>query len=57
MRFQEKPPDHDHGIAGDDPDLAIDWNLPYGIAGIAPILSEKDKRHPRLKDAEKHFIK
>ena len=36
------------GIAWDDPDLGIDWKIPSGKA----ILSEKDRHHPKLKDAE-----
>lgn len=40
-------PDHEGAIAWDDPDLAIDWRIPGGKV----ILSEKDKHHPRLKDA------
>lgn len=30
----------------DDPDLGIDWRIPADRV----ILSEKDSRHPRLKD-------
>ncbi len=39
-------PEHDRGLAWDDPDLAIAWPLD----GIEAILSEKDTRHPRLAD-------
>lgn len=35
----------DRGLAWDDPDLAIPWPV---VAGAA-ILSDKDRRHPRLK--------
>lgn len=45
-------PEHDFGIAWDDPDLAIDWKLEDGEQAV---LSEKDTHHPRLKDAKKHF--
>ena len=34
-------------LAWDDPDLGIDWKLPPESV----VLSEKDRRHPRLKDA------
>lgn len=44
-------PDCDRGLAWDDPDLAIDWN----IATEDATLSEKDKNHPRLKDLQAPF--
>jgi dTDP-4-dehydrorhamnose 3,5-epimerase len=44
-------PANDRGLAWDDPDIAIRWPLPAGGA----MLSEKDKRWPRLKDAEELF--
>ncbi len=44
-------PANDRGVAWDDPDLAIPWPLPAGGA----MLSDKDKRWPRLKDAEVLF--
>ncbi len=40
-------PDHEGAIRYDDPELGIDWRLPAGDI----ILSEKDKKHPRLQDA------
>jgi len=40
-------PQHEGAIAWDDPDLGIDWRIPVDKV----ILSEKDKHHPRLKDA------
>ena len=41
-------PTYERGIAFDDPDLAIDWQLkPEEL-----ILSDKDTRNPRFKDAE-----
>lgn len=41
-------PQAEGAIAWDDPDLGIDWGIPADKV----ILSEKDKHHPRLKDAE-----
>ncbi|WP_110113195.1 dTDP-4-dehydrorhamnose 3,5-epimerase [Bacillus sp. CGMCC 1.16541] len=43
-------PNCDRGIAWDDPLLNITWPT------RSPILSEKDKKHPNLIDAEHHFI-
>jgi dTDP-4-dehydrorhamnose 3,5-epimerase len=42
---------HDRGLAWDDPGLAIDWPAPPG----GPVLSDKDRRWPRLKDAPELF--
>lgn len=42
-------PDHDRGILWNDPDLGIDWPTSH------PILSDKDKVHPVLKEAEINF--
>ncbi|CAH1208444.1 dTDP-4-dehydrorhamnose 3,5-epimerase [Paenibacillus allorhizoplanae] len=42
-------PEHDRGILWNDPALAIDWLTSN------PILSEKDKKHPLLQDAEINF--
>jgi dTDP-4-dehydrorhamnose 3,5-epimerase len=44
-------PQCDRGIAFDDPDLAIDWP----IAAAAAILSDKDRRQPRLRDLPPQF--
>ena len=44
-------PGSEGGIAWDDPALAIDWRLPAGET----LLSEKDRRHPRLADAPELF--
>jgi dTDP-4-dehydrorhamnose 3,5-epimerase len=44
-------PDHDHGLAWDDPTLGIDW----GIAAGRAILSDKDRKHPRLAALSKFF--
>lgn len=42
-------PEHDRGILWNDPALGIDWPVSN------PILSEKDRRHPALADAELNF--
>ena len=44
-------PAHDRGIAWDDPDIGLTWPLPSS----GPHLSDKDKRWPRLRDAEELF--
>ena len=44
-------PECERGIAYDDPALAIDWRL----AGHLPIVSDKDRRQPRLEDAAQAF--
>ncbi len=40
-------PLHERGIAWNDPDLAIDWHIKLAEA----TLSDRDTKHPRLKDA------
>lgn len=45
-------PEHDAGIAFDDPDLGIEW--PVDLASAT--LSEKDRAQPRLKDIENPFV-
>lgn len=42
-------PEHDRGILWNDPALGIDWPI------NKPILSDKDTRHPLLKDADINF--
>ena len=41
-------PEAEGAIAWDDPDVAIDWQIPASDV----ILSDKDRKHPRLKEAE-----
>lgn len=41
-------PQNEGALAWDDPDLGIDWKIPAERV----VLSEKDKMHSRLKDAE-----
>jgi len=41
----------DAGLLWNDSDLAIDWKIPDDKV----ILSDKDKKHPQLKDLEKCF--
>lgn len=43
-------PDHDRGIAWNDPALGIDWPT------TRPIVSQKDGCHPILSQAENNFI-
>jgi dTDP-4-dehydrorhamnose 3,5-epimerase len=42
-------PEHDRGIAWNDPTLNVDWPEKN------PILSDKDKTHPTLAEAENNF--
>jgi len=44
-------PDHDKGLAWDDPDLGIDWPVSADEAQ----LSDKDRRQPRLADLPIYF--
>ena len=40
---------HDRGIIWNDPDINIPW------ANTDPLLSDKDRLHPRLREAENNF--
>ena len=44
-------PAHDKGLAFDDPALGIDW----GVDPAKAVLSDKDRRHPRLADLGPQF--
>lgn len=44
-------PDHDHGLAWDDPALGIEWP----VDASAAVLSEKDLRHPNLAELPAYF--
>ena len=44
-------PEHDRGIAFNDSDLAINWQLPLEILQ----LSDKDKNHPNLANTKDLF--
>lgn len=44
-------PEHDRGIAWDDPDLGIDWGRPADQILTSP----KDRQHPRLADCDTLF--
>ena len=46
----EYSPENDRGIMWNDPEIGIDWNL-----DSEPIISEKDAKHPLLKDADNNF--
>ena len=49
-------PSMEGGILWNDPDLGIDWDKLFKENGIEnPILSEKDKIHPTLKDSKVVF--
>jgi dTDP-4-dehydrorhamnose 3,5-epimerase len=44
-------PQSERGISVNDPDLDINWKL----GSTTPIISDKDLKHPFLKDAESNF--
>ncbi len=41
--------EHDRGVLWNDPFLGIDWGVE------SPLVSEKDQKHPLLKDIQKEF--
>src|SRR5262249_50442590 len=43
-------PADEHGILWNDPDLAIPWGA------VAPVLSPKDARHPKLRDVPPELL-
>ncbi len=45
-------PDHDAGIAWNDPDLAIDW----AFEEASVVLSSKDAEQPAFRDLPDHFV-
>lgn len=46
--------EQDRGIRYDDPDIHVDWGSL--LNGITPVLSDKDKNGPLLKDSDCNFI-
>ncbi len=44
-------PEHDRGVAWDDPALGIDWQ----VTATEAILSDKDRRHPMLSELPAYF--
>ena len=46
----EYSPENDRGIIWNDSEIGIDWNL-----DAEPVISEKDSKHPLLKDADNNF--
>lgn len=44
-------PQHDCGVAWDDPDIGVDWP----VAAENAVLSEKDRKWPRLRDLAEVF--
>lgn len=43
--------EHDKGVSWNDPALGIDWQL----GDVEVVLSDKDRRHPRLADLPRYF--
>ena len=46
---REYSPEDDRGIVWNDPEININWPVKN------PVLSEKDKKHPLLRDADNNF--
>jgi dTDP-4-dehydrorhamnose 3,5-epimerase len=44
-------PEHERGVAWDDPDLAVSWPVDRQRA----VLSDRDRRNPRLRDIASYF--
>jgi dTDP-4-dehydrorhamnose 3,5-epimerase len=44
-------PANDRGVAWDDPDIGVAWPLPE----TGPLLSDKDRRWPRVREAQELF--
>ncbi len=51
MATEEYAPDHESGVAWNDPDLAIRWPIEE------PVLSERDRALPRLRDVRLSMMK
>jgi dTDP-4-dehydrorhamnose 3,5-epimerase len=49
MTSEEYAPELEAGVIWNDPDLAIDWPV------AEPVLSQRDRAWPRLKDADNNF--
>lgn len=47
---KEYSPENDRGIIWNDPDISIKWPVEN------PVISEKDRKLPLLKDADKNFV-
>jgi len=47
---EEYSPAHDRGIIWNDRDINIPWEV------SEPLLSDKDRLHPRLRDADNNFL-
>jgi dTDP-4-dehydrorhamnose 3,5-epimerase len=46
-------PTHERSVRFDDPQIGIDWPL---LAGLAPILSDRDRAAPLFEEAENTFV-